>query len=106
MWFSTSLYIPTPVFSFIFQGLDLLKRAGSLREEAHRLEVEAQHLETEGLGKMEVAVAGSEAEGFLWASEGSNVTFLHIPSPTSSQENLPHPICHHLPSIPLGIHRT
>ena len=53
MWLSTSLFFPTPVFSFIFQGLDLLKRAGSLRKKAHRLEIEAQHLETEALGKME-----------------------------------------------------
>ena len=58
--FLSPLYIPTPVFlfPFIFQGLDLLKKASSLREEAHRLEVEAQCLETEGLEKMEVAVAG------------------------------------------------
>ena len=55
IWGSIPLYIPTPVFlfPFIFQGLVLLKRVSSLQEEAHKLEVEAQHLETEGLGKME-----------------------------------------------------
>ena len=55
---STPLYIPTSVFSSIFQGLDLLKKSGSLQEGAYRLETEAQYLEMEGLGKMEVAVAG------------------------------------------------
>ena len=34
-----------------------------LHEEAHKLESEAQHLETEGLEKMETAMTGSEAEG-------------------------------------------
>ena len=38
--------------------------AGSMSKEAQRPEVEAQCLETEGLGKMEAAVAGSEAGGF------------------------------------------
>ena len=38
--------------------------------------------------------------GFLWVHEGSNVTFLPILSPIPSQENLPYPICHHLPSAP------
>ena len=59
------IFYPVFLFPFIFQGLVLLKRASSLQEEAHRIEVEAQHLETEGLGKMEAAVAGSEAEGFM-----------------------------------------
>ena len=35
------------------------------KEEAWELESEAQCLETEGLEKMEVAVTGSEAEGFI-----------------------------------------
>ena len=60
----------------LFQGLDLLKWASTLRERA-------QQLETEGLGKIEVAVAGSEAEGpygFLRrAISHSPVSF--IPSP-------------------------
>ena len=66
IWLSIPLYIPTPVFlfPFIFKGLVLLKRASSLWEEAHKLEVEAQCLETEGLEMIEVAVSGPEAEGF------------------------------------------
>ena len=43
---------------------------------------------------------------FLWAAEGSNVTFLLILSPTSPQESPPHTICHHLPSIPSGVPGT
>ena len=35
----------------------------SLREDAHWLEEEAQCLQTAGLGKIEVVVAGLEAEG-------------------------------------------
>ena len=34
-----------------------------MKEEAHRLEVAAQKMETKGLEKVEVAVAGLEAEG-------------------------------------------
>ena len=52
-------------FDLSVQGLDLLKWASSLHEEACRLEMEAQHLEMEGLAKMEAAVAGSEVEGFM-----------------------------------------
>ena len=100
------LYIPVFLFPIIFQGLDLLKRASSLREEACRLKAEAQHLETKGLGKMEVVVAGLRGRRFLWASEGNNVTLLHIFHPTSPQESLPYPIHHHLPYAPSGVHRT
>ena len=41
----------------------LLHYANQKREEAWRLEEEAQQLETEGWGKMREAVVGSEAEG-------------------------------------------
>ena len=58
-------------FDLSFQGLDLLKWASSLCEEACRLEVEAQHLEMERLAKMEAAVAGSEAEGFYGLLRGA-----------------------------------
>ena len=51
--------------------LDLLKWASSLHEEVCRLEMEAQHLETEGLAKMEAAVAGSEVEGFYGLLRGA-----------------------------------
>ena len=74
-------YISIPVFLF-FQGLGLLKRVSSLKEEAHQLEEEAQHLEMEGLGKVEVAVAGSEVEGFYRFLRGA-IAHPHIFSPTS-----------------------
>ena len=89
VWLSTSLYIPTPVFSFIFQGLDLLKRAGSMREEAHRLEMEAQCLETEGLEKMKVVVAGSEAKGFYGLLRGAMLHYSVSPAPPHHKK-----ICH------------
>ena len=56
---------------FFFQGLGLLKRVSSLKEEACQLEEEAQCLETEGLAKVEVAVAGSEVEGFYRLLRGA-----------------------------------
>ena len=42
-----------------------------LCKEAHKLESEAQHLETEGLEKIEVAVTGSEAEGLYGLLRGA-----------------------------------
>ena len=53
----------TDKFHF-FQGLDLLKTDSLLREEA-------KHLQTEGLEKIEVAVAGSEAEGLYGLLRGT-----------------------------------
>ena len=88
---SIPLYIPTPVFlfPFIFQGLVLLKRANFLWEEDHKLEVEAQCLETEGLRKMEGVVAGSEVEGFYGLLRG---VVLH---PSISLASPPHKkVCH------------
>ena len=67
------LYFPfyTSIFVLPFQGLGMLKRVSSLKEEACRLEEEAQHLEMEGLGKVEVAVAGLEVEGFYGLLRGA-----------------------------------
>ena len=52
-----------------------------MHEEAWNLESEAQCLETEGLEKMEVAVTGSEVEGFYGLLKGA---VLHSSLPTSS----------------------
>ena len=92
------LFTFLPLYFFIFQGLDLLKRAGSLWEEDHKLEMETQHLEAEGLEKMEALMAGSEAEGFYGLLRGAISHSSTSPSHT--------PICHHLPSAPSGVHRT
>ena len=66
-------YFPfyTSISVLLFQGLGMLKRASSLKEEAHTLEEEAQCLEMEGLGKVEATVAGSEAEGFYGLLRGA-----------------------------------
>ena len=44
--------------------------------------------------------------GFLWASEGSGVTPLHILSLTSPQETSPYAIHHYPPSTPSGVHKV
>ena len=51
--------ISLSIFFFFLQGLSLLKHASSLHEETWWLEGEAQHLEMEGLEKLEMVVAGS-----------------------------------------------
>ena len=65
--------MPPPVSPFIFSfiGAEFLQQASSLHEEAHKLESEAQCLETEGLEKMEVVVIGSEAEGLYGLLRGA-----------------------------------
>ena len=81
-------FLPLFIF-FIFQGLGLLKRAGSLKEEAHRLEMEVHCLEDEGLGKMEVVVAGSEVEGFYGILRGAMLHSSISPAPPPNKK-----ICH------------
>ena len=63
-----------------------------LCEEACQLKSEAQHLETEGLEKMEVAVTGSEVEGFYGLLRGA---VSHSSLPMSSP---PPKKTHHAPS--------
>ena len=41
-----------------------------MKEEAHGLEMAAQEIETKGLEKVEVAVAGSEVEGLYGLLRG------------------------------------
>ena len=105
VWFSLSthsitalflslIFVMDPIFS-LFQGLDLLKGASFLTEEP-------EQLETEGLGIIEVEVAGSEGEGSIPALEGSHITFPHVLCPTPTQKMLPHPNCHHLLATPSG----
>ena len=85
-----------PFFIFSLQGLNLLKQASLLCKEVCKLELEAQWLEREGLEKMEVAVTGSEAEGFYGLLRGA---VLHSSLPTS----LPPPKkAHHAPSTTIS----
>ena len=75
---------------FCFQGIDLLKKASHLRQEACRLEEEVQHLEAEGWGKLGEAMAGSEAEGFYGFLRGAAAHSLPLPSQPPPKK--PHPI--------------
>ena len=70
-----------------------------LHEEAHQLDSEAQHLETEGLEKMEVAVTGSEAEGLYRLLRGAVVhSSLSTSSPPPKKTcHAPFPFLPHLP---------
>ena len=66
-------------FSFC-KGVRLLQSASSKREEARRLETEAQQLETEGWGKLREAIMGSEAEGFYGLLRGVTLCSHPLPS--------------------------
>ena len=87
-----------------FQGLDLSKRASSLKEEAHQLEVEAQHLEAEGLGKVEAVVAALDVEGFYEILKGATAcpSLSSVPPP-SKNLTISHPPP--FPSNPSGAYR-
>ena len=78
---------------FPFQGLDLLKWASLLREEVRQLEME-------GLQKIKLAVAGSEAEGLYGLLRGaishSSCPPSH-PNPTQNTTMLHHTTISHLP---------
>ena len=83
-------HFPFYTFLLLFlQGLRLLKCASSLHEGAWWLEGEVQHLETGGLEKLEMAVAGSEVEGFYGLLRGA---MLH--SSMSSVPPPPKKVCH------------
>ena len=78
------IFLTVPVFKFdpldrphfFLSGIKLLKRASALREEA-------QWLESEGLRKIELAVAGSEAEDFYGLLRGaiSHTPISSVPPP-------------------------
>ena len=52
------------------QGLRLLQGVSEKREEARKLEAEAENMETEGWGKLREAMMGSEAEGLYGLLRG------------------------------------
>ena len=64
----------------LFKGVRLLQSASSKREEARRLETEAQQLETEGWGKLREAIIGSEVEGFYGLLRGVTLCSCPLPS--------------------------
>ena len=58
------------LFPASLQGLRLLQGASEKREEARKLEVEAEKMEAEGWGKLRKVVTGSEAEGLYGLLRG------------------------------------
>ena len=76
-----------------------MKKAGTLREETQKLMIEAQHLEACGLEKMEVAVAGSEVEGFygLLREEMLHSSMSSAPPPHKKVCHTPSATISHLP---------
>ena len=60
------------------QGLRLLQGTSEKREEARKLEVEAEKMEAEGWGKLREAVTGSEAEGLYGLLRGVTSSSHHL----------------------------
>ena len=75
----------------------MLKKAGTLQEEAQRFEAKAQHLESCGLEKMEAAVAGSEVEGFYGLLRGAMSCSSISSAPPPPRKSA----THHLPPSPI-----
>ena len=68
------------------QGLRLLQGVSEKREEARKIEAEAENMETEGWGKLREAVMGSEAEGLYGLLRGVTSHSCHIlPQPPPSR---------------------
>ena len=62
------------------QGMRLLQGASVKREEARKLEAEAEKMEAEGWGKLREAVMGSKAEGLYRLLRGVTSLSCHLPS--------------------------
>ena len=69
----------------VFQGLNLLRKASALREEAQKLEME-------GIQKIELAVVGSEVDGFYGVLKGA------VSHTSSSSALPPSKKCHSAPT--------
>ena len=90
---------PQPIFTHVvlyFQGLGLLRRVSTMKEEAHRLEMAAQEIDTRGLEKVEVAVAGSKVEGHYGLLRGV------MSHPSISTSSPPHKKACHTPSTTIS----
>ena len=66
------------LFSPSLQGLRLLQGASVKREEARKLEAEAEKMEAEGWEKLREAVMGSEAEGLYGLLRGVTSSSHHL----------------------------
>ena len=73
------------------QGLRLLQGVSEKREEARKLEAEAENMETEGWGKLREAVMGSKAEGLYGLLRGGTLHSNHILSQPPPSRPCPHP---------------
>ena len=60
------------------QGFRLLQGASVKREEARKLEAEAEKMEAEGWGKLREAITGSEAEGLYGLLRGVTSSSCHL----------------------------
>ena len=87
------------------QGLRLLQEVSAKREEARKLEAEAENMETMGWGKLREAVMGSEVEGLYGLPRGVTLHSHHLVSqpPISIPPLSQFP---HSSKTPSGIHRT
>ena len=93
MWLYITFYISTPVL-FHLLGIEFVEEGGCSPGRGPEVGnggpmFGGLWLRKDGGGSGRIRVGR-----FLWAPEGSNVEFLCVPSPTSLQESLPHPICH------------
>ena len=98
-------YTPTPVL-FHLLGVGSTEKGRCPTGGSPEIRNGGKHLEADGLEKMEVAVAGSKAEGFYGLLQGAMLHSSVSPVPP------PHKKVHHTPSatishLPLqGVHRT
>ena len=101
------LYFPfyISISVLLFQGLGMLKRAICLKEEACQLEEEAQCLGDGRIRKSQCSSGRFGGGRFLWASEGSYSTPLHILSPTLKKacHILSATVSHLPPQEPTGV---
>ena len=105
MWLPIIFHISTPVL-FHLLGAGFIEKGGCPLRGSPEVNDRSPTFGGLWLGKNGGGSGRLRGGGFLWALEGSNVTFLHVLRPTSSKESLPHPICHHLPPGPSGVSGT
>ena len=88
------------------QGLRLLQGVSEKREEARKLEAEAESMETVGWGKLREAMMGSEVEGLYGLLRGVTSHSHHLLSQPPPSRPSPCPSSPHSPEAPSGVHRT
>ena len=87
------------------QGLRLLQEASAKREEARKLEAEAENMETMGWGKLREAMTGSKVEGLYGLLRGVTSHSHHLvsqPPPSRSHLHPSSPVPQKLPQASTG----